>query len=175
MKQPKNIVVLIMLWPFAVLYRFITALRNFMYDNNILPSVEFDIPVISIGNISVGGTGKTPHTEFIIGMLREKYRIAVLSRGYKRKTSGYVEVSETSSYLQVGDEPLQMKRKYPETVVAICEKRVKGIKILMEKYPDLNLIVLDDAFQHRRVRPGLSVLLNNFYHPLSSDHLLPYG
>lgn len=170
-----NILCQLLLIPFALGYRFVVFMRNFFYDNGILKSKEFQIPVISVGNIMVGGTGKTPHTEMIADMLHDKFKVAVLSRGYKRKTKGFVEVQSDLSYLQVGDEPLQIKRKFPDLIVAVCENRVKGISRLMVDYPDLNVVILDDAFQHRRVRPGVSVLLNNYYHPLSKDHLLPYG
>ena len=161
--------------PFALIYRIAVWIRNFMYDYKIIKSVEFDIPVISIGNISVGGTGKTPHSEFIIQMLIENHKVALLSRGYKRKTSGYREVQIDDNYIDVGDEPLQIKRKFPDVYVAVHEKRIKGIQKLMKDYPDLKVIILDDAFQHRKVKPGLSILLNDFNNPIFNDHLLPYG
>ncbi|MBP7464451.1 MAG: tetraacyldisaccharide 4'-kinase [Bacteroidales bacterium] len=171
----KNILCKLLLIPFALGYRFIVSMRNFFYDNGIFSSKEFQIPVIAVGNIMVGGTGKTPHTEMIAEMLRKQFKIAVLSRGYKRKSKGYLEVQPDTSYTQSGDEPLQIKRKFPDVVVSVCENRVKGIYRLMDEYPDLNAVILDDAFQHRRVKPGISVLLNTYHHPLSKDHLLPYG
>jgi tetraacyldisaccharide 4'-kinase len=175
MIEKPNIFLWIFLSPFSLIYRFVIWVRNFLYDYKILKSVEFDIPVISIGNISVGGTGKTPHTEFIISMLKEQNNVAVLSRGYKRKTSGFRLVSENDNYEEVGDEPLQIKTKFPDTIVAVSENRVKGIQQLMNTYDDLNVIILDDAFQHRKLKPGLSILLNDFYHPIAHDHFLPMG
>ncbi len=166
---------ILFLGPLAFIYGIIVWIRNFCYDNNILKSKEFDIPIISLGNISVGGTGKTPHAEYVFKMLKEKYSVAILSRGYKRKTRGFKLVKEKNTALEVGDEPLQIKLKYPEAIVAVDAKRKRGIEILLKKYPELNLIILDDAFQHRKVKPGLSILLNNFNNPISKDFLLPLG
>lgn len=175
MRHNNNILLMLALSPFALIYRMVVGVKNFLYDNQIITPKEFDMPVISIGNISMGGTGKTPHTELIVDILKPRFQVAVLSRGYKRRTSGYLEVHADMTYLQTGDEPLQMKRKFGDVVVAVCENRAKGIRRLMDDYPDLNVVLLDDAFQHRRVKPGLSVLLNNFHHPLSRDYMLPYG
>ncbi|MFQ3579181.1 MAG: tetraacyldisaccharide 4'-kinase, partial [Bacteroidales bacterium] len=146
-----------------------------MYDFNIFKSTEFDIPIISVGNISIGGTGKTPHVEFIISILQKDFKLAVLSRGYKRKTKGFREVQAGENYLLSGDEPLQIKEKFPEIIVAVCENRKIGIKKLLELHPEIDLIILDDAFQHRRVKPGLSILLINYNKPINNDHLLPIG
>lgn len=175
MAELKKILKIVFLLPFMVIYRIIVWFRNFLYDNKILKSSEFDIPIISLGNISVGGTGKTPHTEFLIKMLKNEFQIAVLSRGYKRKTKGFRIVNENDSFLSTGDEPLQIKQKFNDVIVSVCENRVKGISILRSKFPDLNLIILDDAYQHRRVNPGLSILLNNYHQPISKDYMLPIG
>ena len=143
---------------------------------NILRTREFDVPIISVGNITVGGTGKTPHTEYLIQLLNKKFNVAVLSRGYKRKTRGFLVVETDSTSKQVGDEPLQIKLKYPSVMVAVDEKRVRGIeKILQlsEKRPDV--LILDDAFQHRYVTPAINILLIDFSRMITEDDLLPLG
>lgn len=170
-----KILKILCLFPLMLIYRSAVVFRNFLYDSKILKSQEFEIPIISIGNISVGGTGKTPHSEFLIEMLQNEFKIAVLSRGYKRKTKGFRLVETNDSFLFSGDEALQIKQKFPNTIVAVSENRVKGVLQLISKFPDLNLIILDDAFQHRRIKPGLSILLNNFNHPISKDFILPLG
>ena len=165
-----------LLKPLAWLYGGITTLRNWMFDQNILPQEEFDVPVVSVGNITVGGTGKTPHVEYILSMLSMDYKIAVLSRGYKRKTKGFILANVHSTPESIGDEPLQIYRKYGMNVkVAVCESRKKGIKELISQFPDLQLIILDDAFQHRYVKPKVSILLMDFNHPIYEDHMLPLG
>ncbi len=166
---------ILFLIPFSCTYGTIVRIRNFLYDFNIFKSAEFDIPIISVGNISIGGTGKTPHVEFIISILHKDFKPAVLSRGYKRKTKGFREVQAGENYLLSGDEPLQIKEKFPEIIVAVCENRKIGIKKLLELHPEIDLIILDDAFQHRRVKPGLSILLINYNKPIKNDHLLPIG
>jgi tetraacyldisaccharide 4'-kinase len=176
MEERPHIFLRVLLAPFALIYQIIIGIRNFMYDYKLLKVHEFEIPIISIGNISVGGTGKTPHTELLIEMLLEKnYNIAVLSRGYKRKTSGYLEVQIDDDFKSVGDEPLQIKNKFPNVIVAVHENRVKGIQKLMNDYSELNVIILDDAFQHRKVKPGLSILMNDYNHSFVHDHILPFG
>ena len=165
----------IMLWPISLIYKFIGDLRNFMYENGILKSKEYDLPIISVGNISVGGTGKTPHVEYLLRMLKGDFKTAILSRGYKRKTKGFRIVEPDDDYKLCGDEPLQIKRKFRDVVVAVCESRTKGVEKLRELYPDLNLIILDDAFQHRRINPGLHLLLINYNYPIATDYVLPLG
>lgn len=164
------------LTPFSWMYGAVTSVRNWLFDNNILPQEEFNIPVVSVGNITVGGTGKTPHTEYIVGMLSMDYNIAVLSRGYKRKTKGFILANSKSTPDSVGDEPLQIFNKYGSRVkVAVCESRRKGIRELIRQFPNLQLIVLDDAFQHRYVRPKVSILLMDYNRPVFKDHMLPLG
>lgn len=175
MKDFWDVIKILFLWPFMALYRIITGMRNFAYDNKIFKSKEFDIPIISIGNISVGGTGKTPHTEFLIKMLKDEFKVAILSRGYKRKTRGFRLVETTDSHHLTGDESLQIKQKFPDITVAVCESRTKGVETLRNIFPNLNLIILDDAFQHRKINPGLSILLDNYNHPIAKDCLLPIG
>ena len=165
----------IFLYPLSLLYGLITGFRNFLYNTGILPSVEFNIPYICVGNITVGGTGKTPHTEYLADLLRKQFRVAVLSRGYKRNTDGFLAVSPDLSSEQSGDEPMQIAVKFPDVLVAVEKNRVKGVRKIMELYPDTEVIILDDGFQHRRLTPGFSVLLTDFSRLIIKDHMLPYG
>lgn len=170
-----NILLKIILFPFSLIYGTIIAIRELLYKVDLLKGVSFDIPVISIGNLSVGGTGKTPHIEYLIRLLSPYLQLGTLSRGYKRKTSGYRVVNEFDSSLEAGDEPLQIKRKFRNVLVAVCENRVFAIpKMLMAK-PDLQTILLDDAFQHRQIIPGLNILLTQYSRPFFKDFLLPSG
>jgi tetraacyldisaccharide 4'-kinase len=153
----------------------ITLVRNKLFDWKVLPSRAYDIPLISVGNLSAGGTGKTPHVSYIAGLLHGSFRIAILSRGYKRKTRGFLLASERSTYLDIGDEPLQYKRNFKDLVVAVDESRRSGIEILSEHFPDLDAIILDDAFQHRYVNPGISILTTDFHNLYANDLLLPSG
>ncbi len=165
-----------LLTPLSWIYGAVTTTRNWMFDNHILKQQEYDVPIICVGNITVGGTGKTPHVEYIIENLSLDYNIAVLSRGYKRKTKGFLMVNSNSTPENVGDEPLQIYQKYGTRVkVAVCENRKKGIAELMRQFPDIQLIVLDDAFQHRYVKPKVSVLLMDYNRPIYKDKLLPLG
>ena len=150
------------------------AIRNKLYDKGVLKSESFDIPVISVGNISVGGTGKTPHTEMLVSLLSGKYRIAVISRGYKRKSKGYHEVKATDDFSLCGDEPLQIKRKFPQIIVAVCKDRALAIRKVTEEY-GVNLIILDDAFQYRKIKPSCNILLVNYNRTIAGDNLLPIG
>jgi tetraacyldisaccharide 4'-kinase len=149
--------------------------RNKLYDSGVFTSYSFGIPVISIGNITVGGTGKTPHTEYLIDILNENFRLAVLSRGYKRQSKGFQYVEVNDSISKTGDEPLQIKRKYPYVVVAVDGDRVRGIKQLQTDYPCIDVILLDDAFQHRRVMPSLNIVLMDYNRPIWNDSILPAG
>jgi tetraacyldisaccharide 4'-kinase len=154
----------------------ITGIRNMLYDRRCLPSVRFDnVTVICIGNITVGGTGKTPHVEYLIQLLSPDYRIAVLSRGYKRQTKGFVLVKTGSTVRETGDELCQIKQKYPHVPVAADADRVRGVRKLLELYPNIRIILLDDAFQHRRITPSLSILLADYHRPLYRDGMLPGG
>ncbi|MCD7710370.1 MAG: tetraacyldisaccharide 4'-kinase [Porphyromonadaceae bacterium] len=161
--------------PFAWLYGMIIWIRNRLYDWHILPSESFDIPVISVGNITVGGTGKTPHVEYLIRMLSEaSYRIAVLSRGYGRHTRGFHEVKMTSTAREVGDEPLQIKHKFPDITVAVDANRRRGIRKL-EAMRGIDIVLLDDAYQHRSVIPAVSILLTNYERMIYKDKIMPMG
>jgi tetraacyldisaccharide 4'-kinase len=167
----------ILLYPVSLIYGTLVYFRNRFYDLNILKSKEFDVTVISIGNITVGGTGKTPHVEYLIGLLKDKFTVATLSRGYKRKTKGFLEVSSDSKVSEVGDEPLQIKRKFNDIKVTVCENRVSGVEKILgpaeEKSPDV--ILLDDAFQHRKITPVINILLIDYNRPVHEDRLLPAG
>jgi len=165
----------ILLIPLAALYGLGVSIRNGLYSVGLLRGVTFGLPVISVGNLSVGGTGKTPHTEYLIRLLREYIKIAVLSRGYGRKSSGYLEVSPQYEATITGDEPLQYKRKFPDTRVAVAESRSLAIPLVLRSYPDTQLVILDDGFQHREVTPGLNLLLTEYNHLYTDDFLLPVG
>ena len=163
--------------PFAFLYGLGVCFRNWLFDAGLLRSERFPLPVICIGNIAVGGTGKTPHTEYLIRLLKERYRIAVLSRGYKRKTSGFLLATDQSRCEEIGDEPYQMKRKFPDIQVAVDADRRRGIRQLLALPPDERpeVILLDDAFQHRYVCPSLRILLTDNHRLYTHDQLLPMG
>jgi len=157
-----------LLLPFSLLYGLVVIIRNWCYDSGLFKSHKFNKPVISIGNLDVGGAGKSPMTEYLIRLLKDKYKVATLSRGYGRNTTGFLSATATTTATQIGDEPAQFKYKFPDITVAVCEKRVEGIKKLL---PDHDLILLDDAYQHRAVEPGLSILLFD-YNRLNEPHLL---
>ncbi|MCM1477311.1 MAG: tetraacyldisaccharide 4'-kinase [Bacteroides sp.] len=164
--------------PISMVYGFVMSVRNLMFDRGILKQQSFDdIPVITVGNISMGGSGKTPHTEYILDTLSDEYHIGMLSRGYKRRTKGFVPATENSHVEDIGDEPYQIYQKFRnrDVRVAVCEKRVEGIEKMREIDPTLNMIVLDDAFQHRYVKPRLSVVLMEHNRPAYRDSMLPFG
>ncbi|MCX6269101.1 MAG: tetraacyldisaccharide 4'-kinase [Bacteroidetes bacterium] len=165
----------VILLPVSLCYGVAMQVRNWLFDLHLLPSRTFDKPVISVGNLTFGGTGKTPHIEYLIRLLTPGMFVATLSRGYGRKSNGFILASKRSSVKYIGDEPLQFLKKFEAVKVAVDEKRSRGIQILLEKHPDLNVILLDDAFQHRYVKPGLSILLTDYHHPYSEDMILPSG
>ncbi len=164
-----------LLLPLSWIYGGMVNFRNFLFDHHLLKSHAFPVPVISVGNITVGGTGKTPHIEYLLSLLGDKFRPAVLSRGYLRKTKEFLISHEGSGVKDIGDEPLQIKRKYPGAIVAVDRDRVHGIKRLLERDEKPGVILLDDAYQHRYVDPGLNILLVDYHRPLSRDYLLPAG
>lgn len=170
-----GVILKIVLLPFTFIYAFMSLFRNALYDYGLFKSKRFKVPVISIGNLSVGGTGKTPHTEYIIRELASKYRIAVLSRGYKRKTKGFKLADETDDASTIGDEPYQIVKKFKGVTVAVDEKRRRGIEKLMQQDLPPELILLDDAFQHRAVKAGLNILLTDYTKPYTEDIPLPSG
>ena len=165
----------ILLSPISFLYGMVISIRNFFYDIDLVKSSKFSIPVISVGNLSVGGAGKTPHIEYLIRLLQPYINVATLSRGYKRKTKGFRFVEPRDTALMVGDEPLQYRRKYRGVVVAVAENRAIGIPLIVQKYPGIQTILLDDAFQHRSVEPGLNILLSSYENPFYEDYLIPAG
>ena len=165
------------LYPVSALYGTGVWLRNKLFDWGIYEEKKFNIPIISVGNITVGGTGKTPHTEYLIKLLHNNYKVAVLSRGYKRKSKGFVLASEDTDVSQIGDEPYQMKHKFPSIHMAVDKNRCHGIEMLCitRRSADTEVILLDDAFQHRYVKPGLNILLVDYNRMLCDDALLPAG
>lgn len=167
----------LLLYPLSRLYGMGVGIRNLMFNKGFLEQTHFDVPVITIGNLTVGGAGKTPHTEYVIDNLCGEYRIGMLSRGYRRRTKGFVLAGHNSRPEDIGDEPYQIFRKFEKrgVMVAVCEKRADGILRMLELNPSLNLIVLDDAYQHRYVKPDISVLLTEHSRPAYEDMLLPMG
>ena len=165
----------ILLFPLSLVYGAIVWLRNRMFDKNILKSSSFNLPVICVGNLSAGGTGKSPMVEFLLKHLHNQYKAAVLSRGYKRKTKGYSLANEKTTALEIGDEPMQFHLKFPDVAVAVGEERIVAIPQLLHDRPDTQLIVLDDAFQHRTVKAGLNIVLTDYSNLFTRDWFLPTG
>jgi tetraacyldisaccharide 4'-kinase len=165
----------ILLLPFSIIYWFAVWLRNFLYDTKILRSSSFGLPIICVGNLSVGGTGKSPMVEFLIGHLKDKFKVATLSRGYKRKTTGYALAKEKTTSLEIGDEPMLFHQKFPNVPVAVGEERLVAIPQLLHDKPDTQVIILDDAFQHRAVNAGLNILLTDYNNLFTRDFYLPTG
>ena len=165
----------ILLSPFALIYGILVGVRRFLYRAKLLRSSRFDIPTISVGNLNVGGAGKTPHIEYLIRLLQPYINVAVLSRGYKRQTEGFLMVETNSTVLEVGDEPLQYKLKYPSVPVAVAEKRAYAIPQILYRHNEIQVVLLDDAFQHLAIKPYLNILLTEFSDPFTDDFLLPAG
>lgn len=164
-----------LLIPFSWLYGAIISLRKFLYRSGIYTRSSFDFPIICVGNISAGGTGKTPHIEWLIQQLSPDWQVAVLSRGYKRKTIGYLLATPESTALQLGDEPYQIKQKFPAVPVAVSENRVLGIPALLGDEPSTQLVLMDDGFQHLSIKAGFNIILCDYNRPYYNDHLLPAG
>mgnify|MGYP000938523659 CR=1 FL=1 len=164
-----------LLSPLAFFYGIGVGLRNKLFDWGILPSEQFPVPVICVGNLAVGGTGKTPHTEFLVRLLKKKYKLAVLSRGYKRKSEGFLLAGPQSSSYDIGDEPYQIYTKYPDVIVAVDADRRNGIRKLLALKEPPEIIILDDAYQHRYVTPSFSIVLTEYSRPFYLDRLLPWG
>ena len=167
----------LLLIPISWLYGLVVGIHNRLFDMGVLKSKSYDIPVISVGNITVGGTGKTPHVEYLIRLLHRQCKVAVLSRGYKRKSRGYRVADQQSTAADIGDEPLQMKRKYDDIVVAVCADRREGIEHLTADNGtrDTDVRLPAAAYQHRWVKPGINILLVDYHRQLHADHMLPYG
>ena len=165
-----------LLWPFAILYGIAVWIRNRLFDFGVFSSEKFDVPVICVGNLEAGGSGKSPLVNYIVALLAKNNRnVAMLSRGYGRSTNGFRLVEETCSASEVGDEPLQAKFRFPAVTVAVCENRVKGIRQLLESTPKPDVIVMDDGFQHRWVKPSLSILVTPSRQPFWQNYVLPVG
>jgi len=164
----------LLLRPFSLLYGSVMRVRNFFYDKGIFHVARFDLPVIAVGNLTVGGTGKTPHVEYLLRLLNQ-YKVATLSRGYKRKSKGFLLANAHSTAVGLGDEPYQYHLDFPGVAVAVCEKRVTGVQQLQQLVPDLDLVVLDDAMQHRALQPSLNIMLTDYNRPFYRDFVLPAG
>lgn len=175
MRTPFFSFVRFLLYPFALIYGAVVWLRNKLYDTGFFSSVEFSVPVITVGNLSVGGTGKTPHVEYLIRLLQYEYQVATMSRGYKRRTQGFLLAGPDANALKIGDEPMQYKMKFPELVVSVSEERMTGIPYLLQRRPDVEVVLLDDAFQHRSVKAGRNILITDYSRPFYEDYILPYG
>ena len=165
----------LLLGPLSVLYGMGVNIRNQLYNTRLLKSREFEVPIVCIGNITVGGTGKTPHTEALIAELAANFRVACLSRGYKRSTRGFLMATGASTAADIGDEPMQIKQKFPDIIVAVDGNRVRAIEQLMQLPQPPDVIILDDGFQHRAVKADINILLVDYNRPLHEDHLLPLG
>ena len=165
----------ILLIPFSILYYLFQLIRNKLFDLNILKTTKFNFPIISIGNLSVGGTGKTPLANYLITKLKSKYNITFLSRGYMRKSSGYILANEYSSVNEIGDEPFLIKQTHNDISVAVCENRVHGIKTSIKNKNESNLFILDDAFQHRSLEASINIVLSKFNQPFFKDFIIPTG
>lgn len=164
-----------LLAPISWIYGFVVWLRNLLYDDHILHSTQVSIPTICVGNLAVGGTGKTPMSEYLLSLLSSDYKVALLSRGYGRKTKGFRIANEHDTAQTIGDEPMQIHQRFPDIPVAVCADRVKGVKRLQQLFPDLQCVILDDAYQHRSLNCGFYILLTPFDRLYSNDHMLPWG
>jgi len=165
----------ILLYPFSIIYGGLIWLRNRLYDSGFMSSVAFSVPVICVGNLSTGGTGKTPHVEYLVYLLQYQYKAATMSRGYKRRTQGFLLADENTNALKIGDEPMQYHMKFPELTVSVAEERMTGIPILLQQVHDVEVVILDDAYQHRSVKAGINILITDFSRPFFEDYILPYG
>ena len=165
----------ILLLPFALIYWLVITVRNWMYNKKLLRSTSFGLPLICVGNLSVGGTGKSPMVEWLIRLLKDQFKIATLSRGYKRRTKGYALANERSTALDIGDEPMQFHHKFPDVPVAVGEERLVAIPQLLHDRPETEVIILDDAFQHRAISAGLNILLTEYTNLFTRDFYLPTG
>jgi len=165
----------ILLYPFALLYHIAVFIRNLMFDWGLLKSVGYEIPIICVGNLNVGGSGKTPTIEYLIRLLQTRQQVAVLSRGYKRKTKGFKLADAQSTSSDIGDEPMQYFKNHPNAIIAVDEKRVRGVQQLLSAEKPPEVVLLDDGFQHRELRAGLNILLTDYHNLYTKDYLLPAG
>ncbi len=168
-------VVCVVFFPLTIWYAVVVSLRNWMYDRGVLKSYRASVRTIGVGNLIMGGSGKTPHTEWLLRRLGQSRSVALLSRGYGRKTQGFVLADSKSTAAEIGDEPDMIRRKFPHITVAACEERRIGLQQLQALPEPPQIVVLDDVFQHRQVRPDTSILLTEYGHPWCDDHILPFG
>jgi len=164
-----------LLYPLSIVYNLITSLRNLLFDLGLINPVQYKIPTIGVGNLSTGGTGKSILVDYLIELLKIKYSITTLSRGYNRDTSGFIQATSKSSAYEIGDEPYQFYSKHPEINVVVCEDRRKGMKLILNNLPNTEISIWDDVFQHRYVKPGLMLLTTTFKYPYYQDEVLPIG
>ncbi len=164
-----------LLFPFAFIYSAVIWVRNLLFDKNILKSASFNFPVICVGNLAVGGTGKTPMVEYLVELLKDDFKTATLSRGYKRKTKGFAIADEKTTAIDIGDEPMQFHQKFPDITVAVGEERLVAIPQILYQKPETEVIILDDAFQHRSVKAGLNILLTDYKNLYTRDFMMPAG
>jgi len=164
-----------LLFPLSFIYGSITSMRNLLFDYGIFKAKSHPIPIICIGNLSVGGTGKTPHTQYLLDLLKNNYKVAVLSRGYGRKTSSLQLVEINSNAIEIGDEPLQLKQNNPECLVVVEKNRNKGVQHILKHFPKTDIILLDDGYQHRWIKAGFNILITPFSSPYYKDYLMPVG
>jgi tetraacyldisaccharide 4'-kinase len=165
----------ILLLPFALVYGLVVWVRNWLYDKNFFKSTSFGLPIICVGNLSVGGTGKSPTVEYLVRHLKKEFNVAVLSRGYKRKTRGYALATDRTTAIDIGDEPMQFHSKFPDVPIAVGEERLEAIPQLLHDKPETEVIILDDAFQHRAIKAGLNILLTDYNNLFTEDFYLPTG
>jgi tetraacyldisaccharide 4'-kinase len=163
------------LFPLAIVYGGVLALRNWLYQKKVIGAVTFNLPIICVGNLSVGGTGKSPMVDFLVGFLKSTYPLATLSRGYKRRTSGYVLATEQTTAIEIGDEPMQFHLSHPDIAVSVGEKRIEAIPQLLFDKPETKLVILDDAFQHREIVAGFNIILTDYANLYTRDFYLPTG
>ncbi len=165
----------VLLFPMALIYGLILKIRNYLYDRNVLKSTSFNIPIINVGNLSVGGTGKSPMVDYLVSLLKDTCQVATLSRGYKRRTKGYILADENSTAVEIGDEPMQFHLRHQEIAVAVGEERIEAVPQLLYDRPSTEIIILDDAFQHRSITPGFNILLTDYSNLYTRDFYLPTG
>lgn len=170
-----NKILRLSLYPFSLLYGVIVWGRNRMYDRGLFSEILFDLPTIAVGNLSVGGTGKTPHVEYLIRLLQEDFFVATLSRGYNRNSRGYLFADENATALTIGDEPMQFYEKFPDIAVGVGERRALALPQLLMDAPDTEIVLLDDAFQHRSVKPGINIMITEYNRLFTRDHIVPFG
>ena len=164
-----------LLFPLSIFYLIITNIRNSLYDLDIFKSHSFNVPLVGVGNISSGGTGKTPFVEYLLKKYSKTFKTVLISRGYKRSSKGFQKANRSSSPLSIGDEPYQIFKKFKNIQVAVDKNRVNAVSKILNDHPDTNLVLLDDSFQHRKIRPKLNILLTTYNNPFFNDHILPMG